>query len=476
MRDSTASPQFEPGSFRDPDTRIFRHDGAIFRCLTARALDDWTRLASTSFFDRFTREGALVKTEQVTDPKTLPDLDQRWAAVLKHETVPFISYPYEWSFGMLKDAALLQLDLTLAALDEDMTLKDATPFNVQWVGSRPIFIDVGSFTVYEAGEPWAGYRQFCNQFLYPLFLQAYKNVPYHPWLRGSLEGIEAAHLSSLLSLRDYTRPGVMAHVVLQAKAQSRYEDADRDVKKDLHAAGFGVGLIKNNIQRLRRVVERLEWQPFRSTWSEYTKEHSYGDSDLQRKTAFVGRVLAGRRWGRVWDIGCNTGTYSCLAAEHADYVLALDADHLALDRLYAQLKQTSGGAGGNVLPLLADVADPTPGLGWRGMERRILPDRGRPDLMLCLALIHHLVIGRNIPVRDLVAWLAGLGSDLVIEFVGHGDPMVKRLLRNRSGQAIEYSAEALEAALADHFGVVTHEVLESGTRTMYHAQARPNGR
>ena len=129
MRDSTASPQFEPGSFRDPDTKIFRHDGAVFRCLTTRALDDWTQLASTAFFDRLTREGAIVQTQRVADPSTLPDLDDKWAAVLKHETVPFVSYPYEWSFGMLKDAALLQLDLTLAALDEGMTLKDATPFN-----------------------------------------------------------------------------------------------------------------------------------------------------------------------------------------------------------------------------------------------------------------------------------------------------------------------------------------------------------
>lgn len=472
MRDSTTSPQFEPGSFRDPDTKIFRHDGEIFRCLTARALDDWTRLSSTDFFDRFTREGTLVPTEQVVDRATLPDLDDKWVAVLRHETIPFVSYPYEWPFGMLKDAALLQLDLTLAALDEGMTLKDATPFNVQWVGARPVFIDLGSFTSYEAGEPWAGYRQFCNQFLYPLFLQAYKNVAFHPWLRGSLEGIEAAELSSLLSVRDYARPGVFAHVVLQAKAQARFEDVDRNVKKDLQAAGFDAGLIKNNIQRLRRVVERLEWQPSRSTWSEYTKEHSYDDADLQRKSTFVGQVLGSRRWGRVWDIGCNTGTYSRLASEHADYVLALDADHLALDRFYMQLK-LEGDL--KVLPLLADVADPTPGLGWRGLERRMLADRGRPDLMLCLALIHHLVIGRNIPVHDLVAWLAGLGGDLVIEFVGHGDPMVERLLRNRSGQAIEYSAEALEAALADHFGAVTHEVLESGTRTLYHAQARPDG-
>ena len=467
MRDSTSSPNFDPGSFRDPDTRIFRHNGAIFRCLSRRALDDWTRLVSSDFYGQLTRERAVVATEQVEDLRELPQLDSKWTAVLKHETVPFISYPYEWPFGMLKDAALLQLNLTLAALDDGMTLKDATPYNIQWFGTKPRFIDLGSFIAYEPGEPWVGYRQFCNQFLFPLFLQAYKDVPYHAWLRGRLEGIEAEHCRALLSSRDYFRPGVLTHVCLHAKAQARHEDSDRDVRQDLRAAGFSAAMIKTNIQRLRQIVERLTWNPDRSTWSEYTREHSYEDEDLCRKSDFVRRVLASRRWSLVWDLGCNTGTYSRLAAEHAEYVLALDADHLAVERMYAALKREGSDT---ILPLLADIADPSPGLGWRGVERHPLGDRGSPDLILCLALIHHLVIGRNIPIADFVEWLAGFGADVVIEFVGHGDPMVDKLLRNRAGQDIEYAANALELALARHFTSVTHEPRASGARTLYYAQ------
>ena len=171
----------------------------------------------------------------------------------------------------------------------------------------------------------------------------------------------------------------------------------------------------------------------------------------------------------MWDIGCNTGTYSRLAAEHADYVLALDADHVVIDRLYHRLKEEGDS---KILPLVADVADPSPGLGWRGQERRPLDDRGSPELILCLALIHHVVIGRNIPIAELIDWLAGFGADLVIEFVNHGDPMVDKLLRNRTGQDVEYSAEALEAAPARSFGTVTHEELASGTRALYHARAK----
>ena len=459
--------QFDAGSFRDPDTRVFRYNGAVFRCLTPRALADWQRLAATEFHARFMADRSVIPTRLVTDPESLPPLAARWAAVLEHERVPVVSYPYEWSFGMLKDAALLQLDVTRAALDEEMTLKDATAFNVQWLGARPTFIDIGSFTPYAAGEPWAGYRQFCETFLYPLLLQAYRHVPFHPWLRGSLEGITAEHCLSLLSGRRLLRPGVLTHVYLQAKAQARYEDTTGDVRQELRAAGFGAALIKHNIERLRRTVEKLRWNPPRSTWSEYQREHSYDDADLRSKAAFVERILARRRWPLVWDVGCNIGKYSRLAAEHADYVLALDADHVVVEHLYRELH---AGGPANILPLVADVADPSPGLGWRGRERLPLADRGAPELIMCLALMHHLVIGRNIPLDEFVAWLAQFGAEVILEFVGRDDPMVKRLLLNRRDQEFEYSDAALGAALGRHFGAVTHETLASGTRTLYHCQ------
>ena len=469
MRTSISSPQFEPGSFRDPDTRVFRHNGVIFRCLTPRALKDWNQLTSTDFFGRVSLDGTLILTEQMTDFTDLPHLEPKWTAVLKHQTVPFISYPYEWPFSMLKDAALLQLDLMLAALEERMTLKDATPFNIQWIGSRPTFIDVSSFTRYEPGDPWAGYRQFCQQFLYPLFLQAHKNIPFHPWLRGSLEGITPETYRSMLSGRDYLRPGVLTHVYLQAKAQARYESSDLNIRRDLRAAGFSAALIKNNVARLRQTIEYLHWKPIRSTWSEYDRQHPYDDVDRQGKSNFVSQALARRRWSLVLDLGCNTGTYSRMAAKHAEHVLALDADHVVIDRLYRALKEQGDST---ILPLVVDIVDPSPGLGWRGRERQPFSDRGSPELILCLALIHHLVIGRNIPLSELIAWLAGFGADLIIEFVDRRDPMVNRLLRNREGQEFEYSTSAVEAALTQCFSVVTHKTLESGTRTLYYAQAK----
>ena len=463
---------FEPGSFRDPDTRVFHHDGSVFRALSARALGDWQRLAGTRFYTRHAQQGRLIGTRRIARRDHLPVLDSRWAAVLEHARLPFVSYPYEWPFGMLQDAALLQLDLTLAALDEGMTLKDATPFNVQWIGAHPTFIDIGSFTAYEPGTPWTGYRQFCETYLYPLFLQAYRNVPFHPWLRGRLDGMRAEECRSFLSARDYLRAGVLTHVYLQARAQTRYEDTSVDVTQELHAAGFGTALIRNNVARLRRTVAGLRWAPARSTWSDYQRTHSYEEPDLQRKKDFVSAVLRTRRWPLVWDVGCNTGVYSRLAAGHADYVLALDADHVVVEGLYRTLRAE---AHANILPLLADVADPSPGLGWRGRERRTLVDRGAPDLLLCLALAHHVVIGRNVPLDEFIAWLASFEAEVVVEFVDRGDPMVERLLRNRRGQAIDYSRAAAEAALENRFQVVARAALESGTRTVYHCRPANHG-
>jgi hypothetical protein len=460
--------QFEPASFRDPAARVLRHDGQILRYLTSAALHDFERLSSTRFYREFTESGRLVATERTSSPQNLP-LSDPWVAVLRHQTIPIVSYPYEWCFSMLQDAALLQLDLLVAALDEGMTLKDATPFNIQWFGTRPVFIDIGSFKVAEPGEPWAGYRQFCEMFLYPLFLQAYKDVPFHPWLRGSLEGVEAGHINSLMSARDRLRPGVFTHVYLLSKLQSGYEATQRNVRKDLRSAGFGVELIKHNVKRIRRIVERLTWSRARSTWSNYVHCNTYEEVDRERKKQFILRAAGSKHRSCVWDLGCNTGEYSRAVCECADLVVAVDADHLAVEHLYRELKDEQSL---NILPLVGNLTDPSPGLGWRHRERQTLEKRSRPDLILALALVHHLSIGRNVPLLDLVEWFASFEADLVIEFVAPEDAMVEQLLRNRDNLDFGYTQDRFEACVANHFVIVETEVLQSGTRTIYYLRPK----
>jgi SAM-dependent methyltransferase len=459
---------FDPGSFRDRTARVFTHQGQIYRGLSDAATRDWQALAATRFYRRAVLEGTLCQTEVVQPAHLPPEAGAEWATILKHERVPFVSYPYEWPFGMLKDAALLQLELLLAALDEGMTLKDASPFNVQWVGSQPVFVDIASFQVRQEGEPWVGYRQFCQLFLYPLLLSAYRGVPFHPWLRGSLDGIDADTCRRLMRLRDYARGGVLTHVYLQAKADSAAPRAG-NVRAELRAAGFTSGMVASNARRLRTLIQDLVWPSDSSPWSGYATELPYEPGDARSKQQFVREVVSARAWNLAWDLGCNTGTFSRIAGERARTVVALDADHLVVERFYQELKAEKNRT---IVPLVADMADPSPNLGWRNLERRQLIDRGRPDIVLCLALVHHLVIGRNVPLPELLEWLRELGGDLVIEFVTREDPMVVALLRNKDDQYDDYDRQVFERELAARFTVARSLALKSGTRILYHARGR----
>lgn len=448
----------EPGSFRDRHARVLYRDGCVFRALSAKALRHWEMLAATRFFERFRASGRIVATEAVSTPACPPG----WSGLLRHETIPFVSYPYEWPFGMLQDAARLQLELLLAALDEGLSLKDATPYNVQWRGCDAVFIDVASFEPERPGHPWIAHGQFLRLFLYPLMLQAYKNCDFHPWLRGSLEGIDAASFHRLMAWTDLLRPGVLTQVWMAGRLQERGGGGG-----GFEAVGDATlvrQMVRGNATRLLHLVEGLRWRAGGSTWSGYAEAAPYSAGDEERKKAFVRTVAEERRWRLAWDLGANTGVYSAFLASNAEYVVALDADHLAVERHFRAL-QAAGTR--NVLPLVANLADPSPAQGWRGSERRRLEARGRPDLVLCLALLHHVCITANLPLDEVVEWLASLGATLVVEFVTREDPMVRTLLRQKDDDYPQYDLEAFEAALHRSFHVVCREPL--ATRILYHA-------
>jgi hypothetical protein len=467
----------EPGSFRDRDSRVFlgsvggNGDKAVFRALGAGGLDDWRKLESSGLFRSAVADGRLVATETAdvqAPPEILPD---GAAAVLRHERIPFVSYPYEWTFGMLRDAAVLHLDLIDGALGEGMTLKDASPYNVQWRGAAPVFTDIGSFEVLRADEPWVGYRQFCTLFLYPLMLQAYRGVPFQPWLRGSLEGITPAQMAGLLSGRDRLRRGVLTHVALHARLERRHAaDSRKEIRKDLRKAGFKPEIVRANVRRMRKLVERLRWSPGETAWTGYAENRGYADADRAAKDAFVEQAAAARRPRLAWDIGTNDGAFARLVAPHADAVVAMDFDHETVEHLYRALREEGDR---RILPLVVDALDPSPARGWRGAERQTLEGRGTPDLTLALALVHHLSITGNVPLRDVVDWLASLRGALVVEFPTREDPMVQRLLdAKEDGAHPDYALDHFERLLEARFDVARREALPSGTRVLFEATPR----
>ena len=292
--------------------------GEVLRELSPRAREDWDALERTRFFRRALEDGRIVATEEL-EP-----------GLLRHERLPFVSYPYEWPFEMLRDAALLQLSLLDEALAEGFVLKDGSPYNVQWRGSEPVFVDVGSFERLREGEPWAGYRQFCSLFLYPLMLQAYRGVAPQPLLRGSLEGIEPSQARALLPR---FRRGVLTHVVLHDRLDARHAGRQRDVRAELKAAGFKKELIQANVRRLRKLVERLTPKRGRSEWAGYREAAPYSDEDAERKERFVREAGPTRL---AWDLGANDGRFS--RALDAEYVLAADGDERVVGELYTALR------------------------------------------------------------------------------------------------------------------------------------------
>jgi len=274
----------------------------------------------------------------------------------------------------------------------------------------------------------------------------------------------------MLSSRDLFRRGVLTNVSLHARLERKHDESSRDVKAELKRAGFKKELIVANVSRLEKLVRRLEWKPGASEWSGYAATTSYDADDAQRKEEFVREVVHARDWGLVWDIGCNEGRHSRIAAENARYVVALDGDAAVVDRLYRSLAAEGEE---RILPLAVDVTDPSPALGWHGLERQTLEARGRPELTLCLAVLHHVAISGNVPVAEFLSWLAELGTALVVEFPTREDPRVVSLLqRKKDGAHPDYDREPFERALAERFDIVRTEELAGGTRILYYARAR----
>ncbi|MFY1632029.1 methyltransferase [Solwaraspora sp. WMMB335] len=480
----TSTPYDEPGSFRDPTNRIFYADGMVLRGLGPDAARDWRDVSQAAFLAPLMAAGKVIGTE-IAAADSLPEsVVRRWHTVLRHDRVPFVSYPYEWSFAMLRDAARLHLEILRAALTDGVTMKDGTAFNLQWRGTEPVFIDVGSFQPDHAGEPWAGYRQFCQTLLYPLLLQAHLGVDFQPWLRARIDGIESGQLRRLFGGTRRLRAGVLKHVHLHDAMQTRHAGATTGaVREEIRDAGFSRELVQATVRSLIKLVDRLDWSPPRSHWAAYQRTCTYSAADRAAKIAFVDAQLASHPYpGTVFDLGANDGTYSRIAAEHARYVVAVESDPAVVDDLYRRLRADRET---RILPILMDLADPSCGGGWGGVERAPFSTRARADTVLALAVIHHLAIGRNVPLSRILDWVTAMlsgpdraGSDrlgpdgrtgqLIIEFVHPDDPMARRLLANKpAGLFDDYHRTEFERLLTQRYEITRREELPSGTRTLY---------
>ncbi len=449
----------DPGSFRDPASRVV-HDGErVLRMLDARGTANWRRLRGSAFFRRSVSAGSLIDAREVPNP------GGDGVTVLEHPRIPFISYPYEWTFSMLKEAALLHLDLLAQSLREGLTIKDASAFNIQFLKGRPVFIDIGSFEPYRPGDPWLGYRQFTRHFLYPLMMRAWVGIPFQPWLRGSMDGPTAEDMRRMLRPRRRLRPTVFAHVSLQARLERRM--AGRSVRSELRAAGFSADLILRNVKHLRSLVGELEKPEDGGVWGEYAS-WSHVARTRELKARFLVDAIRRIRPATILDLGANDGYYAKLASERGVHVVAVDRDEDVLDGLFRSLD------GADISVVLNDVADPSPARGWAGTERPGLITRVRPDMVVMFGLVHHLMYSESVPLPAIVTWLKSFRCPILVEFVDPTDPMVEFLVANKLEEELHprRTLGEFRSEIDGAFTIVSERELTGGDRTLLLLQPR----
>lgn len=435
-----AQPARVGGSFRDPSGYVYRQGDRILRTVTHAGKEQFDFVRRSGLFESLMGDKRLLPF-QLSEGALLPDgFDESVSYVLEVPKLTFVTFPYEWPFPALKAAALLHLDIQLTALDHNVTLSDASAYNIQFIGAAPTFIDHLSFRRYEQGEMWAGHRQFCEQFLIPLLLRSLFGISHNAWYRGNLEGISVVEFSRLLTWRHYLKKDLLTHIVfqswLQRSTESTLQGQDLD-KTTVKEGRLPVQAYRKLLIGLQRWIKGLEpLQTSKSTWQDYAKGNSYQANESAEKVAFVREFAALHRPRQLWDFGCNAGVFSKAALEGgAEYVVGFDFDQGALDGCYAEAHKSQ-------LPIqsvVMDMANISPGQGWMGVEREGLDARQSADALVALAVVHHLAISRNIPFGELLDWLVDLAPYGVIEFVPKTDPMVRKLLALRADIFEDYT-------------------------------------
>ena len=460
-------------SFRDPSGYIFLHEGTIYRRVNSSYAAQYDQLLRSGLYDALVEKKWLVTHEEV-DTESLPGHADAHC-LLRPEPIPYISYPYEWCFSQLKDAALLTLKIAAQALQRDMVLKDASAYNVQFIGHRPVFIDTLSFEAYKDGAPWVAYRQFCQHFLAPLALMAHGHASLGQLLCTHIDGIPLEIAASLLPLRTRLHSGLYTHIHLHAKTQQRFANAAADKKPEAStkAPFISKKALRAILESLAMTVQKLVWQLPKTEWGSYYEATSYSADAADNKADLIGEMLASlnRPIAVCHDLGANRGRYSEVAAKHCVHVISQDIDPVAVESQYRERK-TSGPD--NILPLLQNLTAPSPAIGWRNRERDCFAHRARCDAVLALALVHHLAISNNTPMSEIAGFFYDLAPHLIIEFVPKADSQVKRMLATREDIFPDYSEVGFEVAFTEFFEILHKAKVRNSERTLYLMIRRPS--
>ena len=499
MRDCTFSPlpsfprrresRRSSSSFRDPSGFLFYENGTLFRSVNRLYQQNYDHLIHSGLYDKLVADDLLIPHKEV---QRLSEEKDDAYKIIQPEIVPFISYPYEWCVGQFKDAALALIKIQKQALDHNMVLKDASAYNIQFFKGKPVLIDTLSFEIYKEDQPWVAYRQFCQHFLGPLALMAYRDIRLSQLMRIYIDGLPLDLVSGLLPVSTWFKPALLLHIHLHAKAQKRYgklgtapfsqpfvipaKAGIQDKSDSKNKRGIPPVSPKLTKQSLTALIHHLEsaiagmqWLPVGTEWADYYEDTNYSQEAVNHKKRLVEAYLSESKPNTVWDLGANTGVFSRIATAKGIDTIAFDVDPGAVEKNYRQMRENKET---KILPLCLDLTNPSPSIGWANEERLSLIKRGPADTVLALALMHHLAISNNVPFSHIAAFLSQACRFLIIEFVPKDDSQVQRLLRTREDIFPDYDQNHFEAFFGDYFSMLKREKIVDTQRTLYLMEKR----
>ncbi|MDD1753407.1 MAG: class I SAM-dependent methyltransferase [Methanotrichaceae archaeon] len=452
------------GSYKDPSGYVFQKDGQLFRRINKCYLDTYHLVRDSGLFQELIQKKLLIEHDEI-----LEQGEDDPHAIIRPRMIQFITYPYEWCFSQLRDAALATLTIQSMAISRGFTLKDAHGFNIQFDGGLPILIDTLSFDRWEH-TPWEAYRQFCESFLIPLALMRYRSQHLNILLTKFLDGIPLEIGSGLLPLRTRLSIPLLMHVHLHASRAVADAKADKTSPEFKSSRSFSEQSMLGLCMSLENAIRSIKPPDIESVWNTYyQKSCIYSQDAFEQKKHFITLVAEEQRPSVVWDLGCNIGEFSLLAAKYCDLVVAIDSDPACIERLYQHCKTEQIA---NILPLQMDLVNPSAALGWELEERLSLFERGGCDLAFALALIHHLCISANIPMDYVARFFGRVSNRLIIEFVPKDDPQVKVLLSSRKDIFTNYNRLAFESAFEQYFRIIHEKQLADSNRTLYYMERK----
>jgi ribosomal protein L11 methylase PrmA len=447
------------GSFRDPSGFVYYSGNSLYRQINLSYKENYDHLMNSGLYKGLVNRELLIPHKEIDVEGLRPD---KFYKVIEPERISFISYPYEWCFSQLKNAAMATLNIQKISLEYGMILKDSSAYNIQFKENKPVLIDTLSFEKYIEGKPWIAYGQFCRHFLGPLALMVYKDIRLNQLLRVYLDGIPLDLVSSLLPVRTYLLPSILSNLHLHAKSQKYY--ADKAVNLGANTGKMSRMAFYGLIDSLESTVKKLKWKERHVDWAGYYEKSSYSTASFEHKKQVVAEYLDMINPGRVWDLGSNRGVFSRVAGAKGLKTISFDIDHAAAEKNYLECIQKEET---NIFPLLLDLTNPTPGMGWENNERMSLIDRGPADTVLALALIHHLAISNNLPFSRISKFLNSICKSLIIEFVPKSDDQVQGLLSNREDIFPDYTREAFEREFSKCFNINRSAKIKSSERILY---------